>query len=78
MRKDKAISVSWIDSIQDEGWQTSNYHKPEKLTCKSVGFLVFEDKEVIILSSCLSPFGGPRSPITIPKFAITQRKFIKL
>ncbi len=65
--------IIWVDSMTDNGWQASDYKRVPNIKCETIGFLFAEDAETVTLTSCLSSFNQPRSPITIPKAAIVKR-----
>lgn len=79
------VRVCWVDSNTWGGWHNiaSSLEWAENaiLDCESVGYLVYEDKEKIVLAMGLF-YGKDDDPAlvasfseltTIPKFAITKK-----
>jgi len=70
--------VEWVDSSSDDGWEDK--HKVEEefeesLTCYSVGFLVYEsDDRIVLLSHDGSKQWSTR--ITIPKVCVVNRQVL--
>lgn len=76
IRKTKKIYVEWADACTTIGWN----HSPELVglsNIATIGYLVHEDKEKIVVSSSVSANGNCVDPLAIPKGWITKRKNIK-
>lgn len=78
--KRKALWLRWMDSGSTPGWGDEESLKEEALVCESIGWLVKENKNVIVLALNASfdeysryPFGDA---ISIPKGCILSRKVI--
>lgn len=75
----KALYVEWIDSCCTNGWLQQ--HDIEAagavMTCQSLGFLVKETKDAIVLALNRSTSENTARPygelVTIPKVAILKR-----
>jgi len=72
----KIVKVKWIDSSSTFGWTDQKRCSDEVLAIESIGFLVHEDKKTLTLASCMGTSAW-RSPVTIPKFAIKSKTYIK-
>lgn len=81
----KLLLVEWIDSHAGRGWRSLDEVERccEILHCRSVGFVVKETKDCIMLAGSIS---GERNrdiglcacgDITIPKRAIVRRTTLK-
>ena len=86
IKKPKIIWVRWADSISSQSWKSISGIVPkeelEQVYCESIGWLVYEDKNILILVSSVhllnlsnDPSGANR--ITIPKPCVVKRKNIK-
>ncbi len=79
-KNQKAIYLEWDDSISvgDVVWVNRKHVEDKKnLTCKSVGFLLKEDKRTITLGCSIAPDAGAiMGNITIPKCAIRKRRVV--
>ena len=75
----KVLYVEWLDSNSRRGgvWHDID-SKPCEMTCKTVGFVIHEDKKSITVASHLSePTDSMAGDITIPKRAITKRRIVR-
>jgi len=53
----KVVRISWIDSasVDLNDWvSVSDLHKPEPCSCESVGFVLYQDSEMIRITKCIS------------------------
>lgn len=79
MKEYKIIYVEWVDSSHNTGWQTAEAALKEDhlLDCKTVGFLIKEtdDHLTVAQSSAVDP-DQVDGVLTIPKVAITKRKYL--
>lgn len=80
--KYKVEMVTWIDSTGRHSWETLPI--PEKdlcLSCVSVGFVVGETNEVLMVSNSLADLDGPDEQahltMCIPKVCIKSRKTLR-
>lgn len=82
----KLLAIEWLDSHGFAGW--NRLDELERLgrrtmTCVSVGFLVVETDDVVVLASSLSAWFDPdiavgaKGDISIPKVAITRRRALR-
>ena len=70
------LYIEWEDSTSGQGWEYKNeITKPKNLKCKSVGFLVKETKNTLMLATSENKyqFGAIW---TIPKGCIKERKIL--
>lgn len=70
------VDIQWLDSIGTNVWADLDELENHGLECRTVGFLVSEDKKTITVASSLNMCGQCGSPIRIPKFAIKSREEI--
>ena len=71
----KVILVEWVDSVCGAGWEIDS--KPELHPCTTLGYLINEDAEAIVIASTLS-LGSNNARMVIPKAWIKKRKEIKI
>lgn len=70
--------VDWVDSASAHGWNHIEAINPELKVCTSVGFLINETKDSLIVACSLSFDPDLCSgDISIPKVAILKRTRIK-
>ena len=81
----KLVYVAWVDSHSGRGWNDLENiaAKAEFLHCRSVGWLISETKEVMVIVPHLTSGDGDIivqgcGDITIPKCAIRKVKVIKV
>lgn len=79
----KLVMVEWIDSVQPiPAWNfLENLPKIEPIRCKSVGWVVGETKDVLMLASNLGGTGGEYNQgcglMQITKATIKRRRTLK-
>ena len=66
------IYVKWLDSSGYNGWVDKHEFSDDLQEIKTVGFLVSEHEDRIVVCSHISDH-TLGSPIVIPKFAIIER-----
>lgn len=72
----KIIYFEWIDAVASSGWESvEKKHQCDR--CKTVGFLIAEDKNEITVAAAISD-KECNSRITVPKKWITKRKELKI
>ena len=71
----KVILVEWIDAVCSAGWEIDS--KPELHPCTTIGFLITEDDDAVVIASTLS-LGSNNARMVIPKSWIKKRKEIKI
>lgn len=79
MKKNTLIEVDWIDIVSDSSWMSEqkavNY---PAMQCKSVGYFVNEDKNVLRLSATIQLDKEPERDITvIPKGVVKKIRRLK-
>ena len=71
----KVNYVEWVDSRFWFGWQDPDELSEEPITIKSIGFLVKEDDNTVILTNSLSDASmNVGNPVLIPKCSIIRRE----
>ncbi len=75
MDTSKVILVEWIDAVCSSGWEIDS--KPELHPCITLGYLITEDAEAVVIASTLS-LGSNNARMIIPKAWIKKRKEIKI
>jgi hypothetical protein len=71
----KVILVEWVDAVCSAGWEIDS--KPELHPCTTLGYLITEDAEAVVIASTLS-LGSNNARMVIPKAWIKKRKEIKI
>lgn len=74
----KPIYIEWLDSHGGEGWVRSEDIDEPKLLIKTIGWLVKEHKDYVILSTSKNEWNSVISQLAIPKVAIVKRKALKV
>ena len=69
------VSVRWFDSHYVPGWTMEDID-PEPLVCDSVGWIIAETDEAIVLSSHKA-HNQRCGDMTIPKCAITSQRRLR-
>lgn len=76
----KALYVEWVDALADSGWtkleRVSDIHR-----CHSIGFLVKETKNSIVLATAVAldeDGNEANSTLAIPKAWIKKRRVLKV
>lgn len=72
------LLVEWVDIVADVGWEPSS-HVTKTHPCHSVGWLMFEDKNTIVLCSTKSTVDRrteTNNRIAIPKATIISKKVL--
>lgn len=83
MARKRLVYVEWIDSHEVFGWSDPNVLYNDPMLCFSVGWLMFENEQRIVLGSSISVINGVDDPRTagtmaIPKVAIKVMNNLKL
>jgi hypothetical protein len=73
------VFVEWLDSTSPEGWRTTREVSDladgrHELECWSVGLLIGESLDRIVISTSQNLQGDAISPLAIPKVAITRMR----
>jgi len=74
----KPVYIEWLDSHGGEGWIRSDDINEPKLLIKTIGWLVKEHSDYVILTTSYNEWNNILSQLAIPKVAIVKRKIIKL
>jgi hypothetical protein len=80
--RSRVVYVEWTDSSNTNGWQDSREVSElatgmHELDCWSVGFLIAETDDRVVISSSENPARDAISPLAIPKCAITLMETIR-
>lgn len=43
--------IDWKDHASSDGWIQNSGYQPDEIVCTSIGFLIFEDEEILVLAS---------------------------
>ena len=77
------VEVRWIDSVGDHGWiHRKELEPPEPHTCWSIGWLIAEGPNAIMLANTYGPEAGTTpeqfsGTMTIPRAAITSYRELR-
>ncbi len=74
--KRRPIYLEWKDASTNSGWHSNGDCK--LMDCFTLGFLMWEDDEMIVVCATRSDEDGMISSNTIPKRWIIKRKWVKL
>lgn len=72
--KPTALYIEWEDAVASNGWE--DHHKAELHPCVTMGFLIDETKDALLIASTIS-MGSTNARMHIPKAWIKKRKVIK-
>lgn len=69
---DKMVMVTWVDSVRNSAWDTRQAHEAiNPSECVSVGFLLSEDDDKIIIYNSDDPaLNSLGMSLTIPRIAV--------
>ena len=74
--EDRGLSlITWVDIIQDAGWSEHDEVECPRLT--SIGWVVYEDEEVLKIAGTLGEDGTGYGVMALPKGVILSRNPIK-
>jgi hypothetical protein len=71
----KLVYIEWVDAVADAGWDSAK--PPELHPCRTIGFVVSENKEAICIASTLS-LEQSNARMHIPKKWIILRRNFKI
>jgi len=77
----KVIYIEWDDSATEGGWKHPTDIETRDmapLKCWSIGFLVKDTAKYVTLSHSETEQGDVNAYISVPKSAITKRRYVKL
>lgn len=77
MTKYHLYQVEWLDAASDHRWIKFDEIKATGITCKTVGWLVKETKNLIVLSQNMTNIGTSSDRMEIPKAWIKRKTRIK-
>lgn len=65
--------IDWKDAMAGGGWKSTKDYKPMLITVHSVGWLLAETKEALVLAQQMSSAGNAADTINIPKNCILRK-----
>lgn len=70
------IEVVWVDSEAEQDWKplAEVLEGPKSLECRTVGYLLMETEDRLVLAGSVSIDKQIHGHMTIPKVAIKERK----
>ncbi len=78
MKDPRIIEVVWSDSAQFLGWQIKPTPEEHEIsTCRTVGFLVGENKTQITIALNTDDVQNFGQLISIPKVNVKKRRYLK-
>lgn len=78
MKKLKLIHVQWRDASSHDSWQPlSHAQEPKDFLVETVGWLIGENKDAIVLGTGITHNGSTACTWTIPKGMIIKKDVIK-
>jgi len=73
----KVLYVEWIDATATAGWDKFDRKDATVDLCKSIGFLVKQNKDMISLAAAISD-KECNAIINIPTLWIKKKKYVKV
>lgn len=75
----KIVWIEWLDSCMNHGWREENSINLEsgRLRCESIGFLVSETDDLVVVSASWDSVESFADPITIPRCSITKMQEVE-
>lgn len=73
----KIIWVRWHDSTEWHGWQSTPLDDTELVVIETVGYLIAEYWDRIVIAHSISSSSNINGVLAIPKSAIKRRRTIK-
>lgn len=74
----KIQQITWCDATSLNGWGPIEGRDTEMVTVNTVGYVVKETKDYIVLSAADSSLGTTMWTISIPRYWIKKRKTLKV
>jgi hypothetical protein len=74
----KAIQVEWVDAHTVDEWQELSSVTYGLVNVTSIGFLLKETEDALVLCGSIGDHDDIFSQLSIPKVCIKKRRFIKL
>lgn len=71
------LEILWDDAATSHGWEQANDIKPEVEIAVTVGFLVKETAEHVVIASTVGEDGSCNGRIQVPKKMIRKRRTIR-
>jgi hypothetical protein len=74
----KIVHIQWVDSTSWEKWHSLPIQDTKHCVIDSVGYLIDEKKDRVVIAGSLSDCGNADMVMAIPKGAIFKMKTIKI
>ncbi len=68
----RTVWIEWLDSQTQSHWQHPSAKAVEDIECVTLGFVVWETDEAIVVAATVAATGSVLDSITIPKVCITR------
>ena len=67
----------WVDAVSNQDWAEVAVHQGKRpVRCATVGFLLFQDKDCVVLASSLNELQHGADSITIPRACLVSLRRI--
>lgn len=77
IRNTKKLYLEWVDSCAIKGWnRIEGLDLTETKIC-SIGYLVYEDKNSVTITTSMSTNNSFMDPLIIPKCSIIKKKVLR-
>jgi hypothetical protein len=79
VRSQPVVEVEWVDSMARTGWQRQATWRPEEtvLTCRTVGWLHYQDDERVVLVQSYMDSGSMDNALHIPRRAVLDLRIVE-
>lgn len=74
----KIQQITWCDATSVSGWGPIEDRNTDMITVNTVGYVVKETKDYIVLSAADADNGSTMWTISIPRYWIKKRKTLKV
>lgn len=70
----RRVEVEWEDSMSTSGWAPTDKHNElsQDLRCISIGYVIADTKDRVILAQSQSTHGSAADTISIPRSAVRR------
>ena len=76
MKMPKIIWLRWHDSTEQYGWKDLPLSDSEFIIIETVGYLIEDNKDSIVIAHSISSANHANGVLIIPKTAIIKQKFL--
>jgi hypothetical protein len=74
----KAVTIQWVDSSSNSGWNRPSDLDDTPALIRSAGFLVRRDRASVTISTSCGPRGGFIDSLTVPTSAVRSIRYLPL